>query len=63
MNDDLLKQFEKLLDNYIELNKRIDKAIDYIEENDKYSGIAGDFVFYGDTNELINILKGSDKNE
>lgn len=37
---------------------RIDKAIKYIEEETRYSNLLGTVEFYGDTDYLINLLKG-----
>lgn len=49
-----LKEIERL--NYI-----INKAIEYIETNEGYSQLSGIWEFYGDTDELIKILRGVDK--
>ena len=46
-----------------ELQKRIDKAIKYLEDNTRYSVLSGMVEFYGSTEEVIDILKGSDKDE
>lgn len=43
------------------LNNRIDKAIEYIRTNEGYSQISGMWEFYGDTDELVKILRGEEQ--
>ena len=42
------------------LQQRIDKAIEYIEENWRKSILLGTWEFYGSGEELIEILRGED---
>lgn len=46
----------------MEYEEKIDKAIKYIKDNDRYSNISGLYEFYGDIDELIEIL-GGDRDE
>ena len=53
---------DKLLDYITNLQARIDKAIEYIEELDDNENSYGDYdIHYQVKKELLDILKGSDK--
>ena len=57
INDVMIEAYDKLAKYSNELENRIDKAIEYIEERKKLNWYAdGVFVY-----ELLNILQGSDK--
>lgn len=43
------------------LNNRINKAIEYFEENYRFSNLGGDYEFYGDGYEFLKILHGDDE--
>jgi hypothetical protein len=51
------KEYKSKVDDIGKLTSNIYKAIKYINENDKFSNIAGCYEFYGDPDELINILE------
>lgn len=46
----------------LEYEEKINNAIKYIKDNDRYSNISGLYEFYGDIDELIEIL-GGDRDE
>lgn len=45
----------------VEYYERNQKAIKYLEDNTRYSVLSGMVEFFGSTEEIIDILKGSDK--
>ena len=49
----------KLVDENKELNRRIGEAINYINEEHRYSNLGGMYEFYGDPEQVIKILEGS----
>lgn len=61
---DLLDEKEKLEQQNKELHNKIDKAIEYIEENtQELEGITGYYYTIYDTEDLLEILKDSDVDE
>ena len=57
----LVDRNTELIDKMKDLQERINKAIDYINKETRFSFLGGMMEFYGDTDELIRILKGEDK--
>ena len=64
--DELKEKYDELIDeqvqnNFIieELSNRINDAIHYINTNYHYSVLSGMDEFFGDYDELINILRGN----
>ena len=61
MKESIYKDIADIVNENKILKERINKAIEYIKENNRYSCIGGVIEFYGDFDELLNILKGNNK--
>lgn len=56
-----VKQYKKSNEKLEKYKSRIEKAVEYIETNEGYSQLSGMWEFYGDTDDLLNILRGKNK--
>ena len=60
-NREYIFDIKELYDIIKEKQQRIDNVIKYLEDNTRYSVLSGMVEFYGSSDEVIDILKGSDK--